>query len=72
MSYGVRRRTALLDGPMGRVTACYEPLDHLGAAKLLVVQVEQHRLTLQDRPDSRSRVLIRPSFDSGTQDWSRP
>ncbi|MFD7183262.1 hypothetical protein ACFV90_25005 [Streptomyces sp. NPDC059904] len=47
MPYGVGRRAALLDGPADHVTACDETLDHLDAAKLLVVQVEEHHLVLQ-------------------------
>ncbi|WP_369234307.1 hypothetical protein AB5J56_21150 [Streptomyces sp. R21] len=48
MQYGVGRRAALLDGPVDHVTVCDETLDHLDTAKLLVVQIEQHRLVLQD------------------------
>ncbi|MER6086688.1 hypothetical protein [Streptomyces bluensis] len=51
MSHGVGRWTALLNGSMDRLTSCDEPFDHLGAAQLLVVEVEQHRFALQDRLD---------------------
>lgn len=51
LSYGVRGRTAFLDGSVDRAAMCVQPIHHLQTAELLVVEVEEHRATVKDGLD---------------------
>ncbi len=56
-SYRVGGGTASAHCPMDRLTVSVEPFDHLDTAQLLIVEVEEHRLTLQDRSDLQVPAL---------------
>ncbi|MFE7927266.1 hypothetical protein ACFU6S_00775 [Streptomyces sp. NPDC057456] len=57
---------------MDRLTARHETFDHLGGAKLLVVEMEEHSLTLKNGLDLQVPRLDPTVLRERDHDRSRP